>query len=79
MQIDAVKTLIQQAISDAQITVEGEGCSFSVQVVSATFDDMSLVQRQRAVMGAVKAQLASGELHAISVSAMTPQEAQQQR
>ena len=75
MDINEVTSLIQNEIPDAQVSVEGEGCNFSVTVISAQFAGVSLVQRQRMVMAPFKDKIASGELHALSVKALLPENA----
>ena len=47
---------------------------FHVRLVSASFDGLSRVERQRRVYAALKDELA-GPVHALSVSALTPSEA----
>ncbi|CAN5269071.1 BolA family transcriptional regulator [soil metagenome] len=47
---------------------------FNLTVVSAAFETMNRVARQRAVNAAVAAELA-GPVHALSIKAMTPAEA----
>jgi monothiol glutaredoxin len=74
MKADEVTTLIRTQIPDAQVKVEGEGCNFSITVISEQFKGMSLVQRQRSVMAPFKEKIASGELHALSVKALAPEE-----
>jgi acid stress-induced BolA-like protein IbaG/YrbA len=74
MEVEAVKQMILTAIPDAQISVDGEDCSFTVTVVSNDFSGKLPVARQKMVMAPFKEQLASGELHALSVRAMTPDE-----
>jgi monothiol glutaredoxin len=66
--------MIKQDLQDAQVMVDGEGCSFSVIVVSDRFGGLSLLKKQQLVLDAVKEPLATGELHAISVKAFTPEE-----
>lgn len=48
---------------------------FHVRIVSAAFDGVSRVQRQRLIYDALKDELA-GPVHALSVSALTPAETQ---
>lgn len=79
MEPSEVRDLIQTALPDARITVEGEGCSFSVTVVSDTFEGLPLVKRQRQILDAVSAPLASGALHAITVKTHTAAEWQNLR
>lgn len=46
---------------------------FHVRIVSAAFDGVSRVERQRRIYAALKDELA-GPVHALSVSALTPTE-----
>src|ERR1700750_2620071 len=48
---------------------------FHVRLVSAAFDGVSRVERQRRVYAALKGELA-GPVHALSLAALTPGEAQ---
>jgi acid stress-induced BolA-like protein IbaG/YrbA len=66
--------VIKAVMPDAEVTVDGEGCNFSVTVVSAGFEGQSPVQRQRSVMAPFKEKILSGELHALSIKALTPDE-----
>ena len=74
MEISVVKEMIQGQIKDAKITVEGEDCNFSVTVVSDQFQGKLPVARQKSVLSIFKDQLATGELHALTVKALTPAE-----
>lgn len=74
MEIIEVRDLIRKGIEDAEVIVEGEGCSFSVVVVSIRFAACSLLKKQQMVLDTVKEPLATGELHAITVKAYTPEE-----
>jgi BolA protein len=48
---------------------------FHVRIVSSAFDGVSRVERQRRIHAALKTELA-GPVHALSLSALTPAEAQ---
>ncbi len=74
MEVDVVKARIIAGIPDATVTVQGEDCSFTVTVVSEQFAGKLPVARQRMVMAPFTQELASGELHAISIEAVTPAE-----
>ena len=74
METNEVQHLIKSGIPDATIIANGEGCNFSVVVVSDQFDGLSLVQKQKMVLSTVKEQLATGALHAMDVKAFTPKE-----
>jgi acid stress-induced BolA-like protein IbaG/YrbA len=74
VELSEISDLVQKALPDALVLVDGEGCSFSVVVVSNEFEGLSLVRRQQQVLDAVKDPLATGALHAITVKAHTPAE-----
>lgn len=76
MEIQAVKALIESGLPGAQVQVSGDGRHFEALVVSDVFEGKSLIHRHRMVMDAVKKEIASDELHALSIKAKTPAEAQ---
>ncbi|MGD9172324.1 MAG: BolA/IbaG family iron-sulfur metabolism protein [Candidatus Thiodiazotropha sp.] len=65
---------IKQLYPDAEIGVSGEGCSFEVNVTTPAFDNMKSLQRQRSILTLFNQEIASGELHALTVRAKTPGE-----
>jgi acid stress-induced BolA-like protein IbaG/YrbA len=74
MQTEAVAQLIRDGIPGAQVEVTGDGSHFEAVVVSDAFEGKSPIQKQRLVMDTVKPQIASGELHALSIKTLTPAE-----
>ena len=74
MTTDEVKALIEAAIESAQVTVNGEGSMFDTTVVSDRFEGLTPVKKQQMVYAAVNAQIASGEIHALTIKAYTPSE-----
>jgi acid stress-induced BolA-like protein IbaG/YrbA len=74
MDIAEVRELIQAGIPNCELTVSGEGCSFSCVVIGEAFAGMSPVKRQQQVLATVSEPLATGALHAISMKVYTPLE-----
>lgn len=74
MEPQAVEQLIRAGLPDAEVQVSGDGSHFDAMVVSAAFTGKSPVERQRLVMATVRPYLDSGELHALSIKAMTPEQ-----
>ena len=74
MTIEEIENLIKQGIKDSEVTMEGDGCSCSTTVISSEFEGKSLLERQKMVLATVRAQIDSGELHALSIKAKTPGE-----
>ncbi len=74
MTLEEVTKKIELGIDQSQVTMEGDGCNCSAVVVSPFFEGLSLLQRQRAVLSLVSEDIKSGELHALSVKTLTPDE-----
>ena len=74
---DDVQRLIEAAIPDAQVQVTdltGTRDHYSVVVVSPAFDGMLPIKRHRMVNAAVADEIASGEIHALQMKTLTPNE-----
>lgn len=74
MQIEEVTQLIVSAIPDAEVHVQGEDTNFTADVISTAFGGVTTVNRQKKVLASVKEQLATGDIHALSVKTYTPEE-----
>jgi len=74
MTLVEIQTKLESSIDQSQVTMEGDGCDCSAIVVSPIFEGLSLLQRQRIVLAVVSEEIKSGELHALSVKAYTPNE-----
>jgi acid stress-induced BolA-like protein IbaG/YrbA len=75
MENEQIEELIKVGIPDAQVTVTGDGRHFEASVVSDAFEGKSLIQRHRMILATVESQIASDELHALSItSSKTPAE-----
>ena len=71
METEKVKALIEAGLPGAQVEVTGDGRHFEVMVVSEAFQGKSLLQRHRMVLATVGSEIASEELHALSIRAST--------
>jgi acid stress-induced BolA-like protein IbaG/YrbA len=74
MNPDRVKALIAGGLSCETLQVEGDGHHFEVLIVSARFAGKNRVQRQQAVNAVLRPYFDSGELHALSMKTLTPEE-----
>jgi acid stress-induced BolA-like protein IbaG/YrbA len=72
METEAVAQLIRAGLPGAEVEVTGDGSHFEAVVVSGAFEGLTPIKKQRLVMDTVKAQIASGELHALSIKTLTP-------
>ena len=74
METSAIEQLISAGLPGCQVQVTGDGSHFEAVVVAPAFAGKSLLQKQRLVMDTVRDQIASGELHALSIKTYTPEE-----
>lgn len=74
MTLEEIQAKLEASVEDSTVTMEGDGCNCSTLVVSPIFEGMSLLARQRMVLAAVRENIDSGELHALSIKARTPAE-----
>ena len=70
-----VTVLIRKSLPDALIDVKdlGGGDHLEVNVVSAKFSGLSLVQQHQLVYGALKNELKTETIHALALKTSTPQ------
>lgn len=69
-----IENLIRTAFPEASITVQGDdGQHFAAEVVDESFRGKNRVQQQRAVNAALKAEIDSGNLHALALSTRAPE------
>ncbi len=69
-----VTKLIETSFPDAKISVEGDGYKYETTVISDTFVGLNTLKRHQAVYAAVNSAITSGELHALTITAKTPDE-----
>jgi len=72
METEKVKALIEAGLPGAKVEVSGDGRHFEAVVISDAFEGKSLIQRHRMVLATVNAEIASDELHALSVKTLLP-------
>lgn len=75
VQLDHVRSAIQQALPDARVEVEdltGGGDHLQVKVVSQAFAGLSRVKQHQMVYSALSGELASEAIHALALQTATP-------
>lgn len=72
METSEIEAIIQQALPDAEIDVSGEECSFTLAIISESFEGQNLMQRQKSILALFQTQLKTGRLHALTIKAYTP-------
>lgn len=74
MERSDVLAALHSAVPEAEITLEGADCNFTVTLVSPHFRNMKMLARQQLAMSGLLEPLKTGEIHAISIRAWTPEE-----
>lgn len=66
--------LLQTTFPQADITISGENCSLTVQVIDDSFIGQSRVKRQQMVSRVLADKIKSGQIHALSIIAKPKEE-----
>ncbi len=74
MNADDLIAFLQTHYPDAFIQAANQGTKFDVRVVDESFAGKRSVQRQQAVYALVNDKIASGDIHALNIQALTPSE-----
>lgn len=69
-----IQSWIADGLPCAYLTVDGDGHHFGAIIVSAEFAGLNRVKRQQRVYQTIRDKLDSGELHALSMQTLTPEE-----
>ncbi|MFY9329398.1 MAG: BolA family protein [Georgfuchsia sp.] len=69
-----IEQWIAAGLACDQLAVKGDGQHFEALIVSAEFEGLNRIKRQQRVYQTVLDKLNSGELHALSLKTLTPEE-----
>ena len=82
MKPEKIKARIQENISTTEvhlIDLTGTADHWQVVVVSDSFEGLPLIKQHRMVLDLFKAEIASNDVHALSVKTFTPERWKQQK
>ena len=74
MEPEQIKKVIAAGLACEGLSVEGDGQHFEAIIVSSAFAGKNRVQRQQLINALLKPLFDSGELHALSMKTLTPDE-----
>ena len=74
MDSEQLAALLKAAFPEADIAVTGQAGKFDLRIVDVQFEEKRPVARQQAVYAPINQYIASGEVHAVTIRAMTPEE-----
>ena len=75
MLTDLVRDKILEGFPGGSVTAQGDGSRMQIAVVSAAFGGASRVVRQQLVYACIDDLIREGTLHAVTISALSPEEA----
>ncbi len=72
-----IRATLEAALGDCEIQLQSEGNKLMLLVTAAAFDGLNRVKRQQLVYRSLGDRIESGEIHAVSMRCLTPEEAAQ--
>tara|TARA_B100000575_G_C22843913_1_gene494382 strand:- start:19 stop:270 length:252 start_codon:yes stop_codon:yes gene_type:complete len=69
-----LQNLLENRACNWSFSVTGEGRNFQILAISDDFQTMPRVKRQQAVYRLIAGEIAEGDLHAITITALTHEE-----
>ncbi len=69
--VEDIEARLREELQAAEVTVDGAGNRFEIDVVSDEFAGLSRVKRQQLVYAAIDDLIASGAIHAVTIKAAT--------
>ena len=73
---DVITKILSEGIKYNKLTVEGSESKYEVQIVSDIFDNKSTIQRHKMIYALLDSYIKTGEIHALTIKAMTPSESE---
>lgn len=71
MQPNEVKKFLEEKLPNSRIEVEGEGCSFQLNIISDEIYALSPVKRQQQIYSHLNPWFVDGSIHAITMKFYT--------
>ena len=72
MDCKGIEQILTEALSLTEAHVTSDGSHYKVVAVGECFDGLSRVKQQQAIYAPLSEQIASGELHALTIKTFTP-------
>ena len=73
---DVITKILSEGIKYDTLTVEGSESKYEVQIVSDIFDNKSTIQRHKIIYALLDSYNKTGEIHALTIKAMTLSESE---
>ena len=73
---DVITKALTEGIEYHKLTVEGSESKYEVKIVSDAFDKKSTIQRHKIIYALLDSYIKTGEIHALTIKAMTLSESE---
>ena len=73
---DVINKILSEGIKYDKLTVEGSDSKYEVQIVSDVFNNKTTIQRHKIIYALLDSYIKTGEIHALSIKAMTLSESE---
>ena len=70
-----IRQILEEGLNDVAIEMQAEGNKLMLRLVGDVFEGLNRVKRQQLVYGLLNEKISSGEIHAVSMSCLTKDEA----
>ena len=74
MDIKSIEDELRSAFPDSQIRLSSEGNLLKLNIKALKFENIPKVKRQQMIYAVIDHRIKSGEVHAVSISATSPNE-----
>lgn len=72
-----IRQVLESGLGDCELQLQADGNKLMLLVTASAFDGLTRVKRQQLVYNLLGDRIESGEIHAVSMKCMTPDEAGQ--
>ena len=74
MNEEKIRSNILNVLPEASISFHEKDCKFKIKIISRQFTGLNVIQRHKLILGALEKFIKSGELHAVSLETLLPEE-----
>ncbi len=74
MEPTEIKSMLEEALPECEISVQGGDGKFHVTAVGAVFEGLNPVKRQQSIYKVLNDQISSGAIHAVTMRLLTQAE-----
>lgn len=74
MDLESIRQILESELGASQLDMQADGNKLLLSLVSDKFEGLSKVKRQQLVYALLNDRISSGEIHAVTMTTLTPDE-----